>query len=79
MACTSDGWTLFEAEVQLDPRMTQTEIRSMITLFGINPCGQYRPPGRRGRAYATYSPTLLMHAHAIVVRARVDLSRIGVS
>ncbi|GIH76155.1 hypothetical protein Plo01_25840 [Planobispora longispora] len=74
-----DGWTVYDAEDLLHPAMTQTEIRAMIVLFGINPIGTRREPGRAGRAPVTYNTTALQVAHAAVIRTRVDLQRIDVA
>ncbi|MGW5259671.1 hypothetical protein ACWEQG_01770 [Microbispora sp. NPDC004025] len=66
------GWTIDDAAQLLHPEMSTEEIRAMIELFSIPPYGSRRT-GRRGRPLATYDPTVLQHAHAVVLRARVDL------
>ncbi|MGR6922577.1 hypothetical protein ACU635_50700 [[Actinomadura] parvosata] len=67
-----DGWTLDDATALLYPVLTITELRAVIELFGIPAVGARRT-GRRGRPLPTYDPGALQEAHAIVVRARVDL------
>lgn len=72
MAQADDNWTISDAEAQLDPPMTPGQIRAMIDLFAVEPNGS-RHTGRRGKPFPTYDPSALQQAHAIVVRARVDL------
>ncbi|WP_326644575.1 hypothetical protein OIE67_25710 [Nonomuraea fuscirosea] len=67
-----DGWTVEDAATLLYPALTASELRTVIDLFGIAPVGARRT-GRRGRPLPTYDPSTLQEAHAIVVRARVDL------
>lgn len=67
-----NGWTIEDAAALLHPAMAADEIRSMLDLFGIRPCG-VRRTGRRGRPAPTYDPAMLQEAHAVVMRARVDL------
>lgn len=67
-----DGWTIDDAVALLDPALTVAEVRAMIDLIGIPACG-FRRTGRRGRPLPTYDASTLQEAHAIVVRARVDL------
>ncbi|GII88262.1 hypothetical protein Ssi03_62520 [Sphaerisporangium siamense] len=67
-----DAWTVAEAAEQLDPHMCPEEIRAMIAVLGIKPCGSRRT-GTRGRPCPTYDATALQVAHAVVMRGRVDL------
>jgi hypothetical protein len=67
-----DGWTIDDAAVLLYPILTAAEVRAMIDLFGIPALGARRT-GRRGRPLPTYDVGAIQEAHAIVVRARVDL------
>lgn len=76
---TAEEWTVDDALALLHPEMDLVEIRSMIILFGIRPTGKRQPLGHRGQPYRTYSPTVLQRAHATVMRARVDLARIGMA
>lgn len=69
-----DSWTIEDAATLLYPEMTATEVRGMVDLFGIAPCGSRRT-GRRGRPAPTYDATRLQEAHSVVMRARVDLGR----
>ena len=72
MARPDDNWTADDAATTLDPAMTSAQVRAMIDLLGIEPNGR-RHTGRRGKPLPTYDPSTLQEAHAIVVRARVDL------
>lgn len=70
-----ERWTIEDAVALLHPPLTAAEVREMIDLLHLQPCGSRRT-GRRGRPAPTYDPTVLQHAHAAVMRARVDLGRI---
>lgn len=72
MARPDDNWTADDAAGQLHPEMTAAQVRALIDLFQIEPAGK-RYTGRRGKPHPTYDPGALQEAHAIVVRARVDL------
>ncbi len=69
-----DVWTVDDAAVLLHPLLSAVEVRSMIDLFGI-PSHGARRTGRRGRPAPTYDATRLQEAHAVVMRARIDLGR----
>ncbi|MEU1736478.1 hypothetical protein [Streptosporangium sp. NPDC020145] len=70
-----DAWTVEDAVALLHPPLTAAEVREMIDLLHLQPYGSRRT-GRRGRPAPTYDPTVLQHAHALVMRGRVDLARI---
>jgi hypothetical protein len=70
-----DAWTVDDAVTLLSPELAAAEIRMMIDLFTI-PAHGSRRTGRRGRPLPTYDPATLQVAHAVVLRARVDLGRI---
>ncbi|MEV0616174.1 hypothetical protein AB0I81_22865 [Nonomuraea sp. NPDC050404] len=70
------NWTLSDAAALLNPELTADQVRAMIELFAIEPNGK-RLTGRRGKPLPTYDPDLIQRAHAILVRARVDLGAIG--
>lgn len=55
------------------PSHDPAEILMMIAMLGIEPAGLRRRKGP-GRPAATYHPTVLQHAHAAMIRARVDLA-----
>jgi hypothetical protein len=67
-----DAWTVDDAVSMLSPVLTAAEIRAMIELFAIPPYSSRRT-GRRGRPLPTYDSSKLQEAHAVVMRARVDL------
>lgn len=67
-----DNWTIDDAAATLSPEMTSAQVRAMIDLFGIEEAGK-RHTGRRGKPLPTYDPSALQEAHAVVMRARVDL------
>lgn len=69
-----DAWTVEDAAALLHPPLTVAEVREMINLLHLQPYGT-RHTGRRGRPSPTYDPTVLQHAHALVIRGRVDLGR----
>ncbi|MEU8278225.1 hypothetical protein ACFYOK_37340 [Microbispora bryophytorum] len=70
-----DGWTIEDAVVNLHPPMSADEIRMMVAVLGIPRAGLRRHG--RGRPAATYDSTTLQHAHALVIRGRVDLALIS--
>ena len=65
-------WTVDDAATLLYPELAAAEVRAMSDLFGIPPAG-VRHTGRRGRPAPTYDAATLQEAHAVVMRARVDL------
>lgn len=68
------NWTIDDAAQLLHPPMTPDEIRAMVQLFHIPPAG-VRRTHHPGRPATTYPATTLQRAHAIVIRARVDLGK----
>lgn len=67
-----ENWTIDDAAAILDPEMTAGQVRALIDLIGIEPNGR-RHTGRRGKPLPTYDPSTIQEAHAVVMRARVDL------
>lgn len=55
-------WTVEEAARELDPAMTEPEVRSMIVCFRIPSTGHRR--GGRGRPAPEYNQGEILRAHA---------------
>ena len=72
------NWTIADAADQLNPPMSETEVRAMVEAFAITSNGK-RLTGRRGKPLPTYDPELIQRAHAALMRARVDLGLFNVA
>jgi hypothetical protein len=59
--------TVEELAVLLDPPMTVTQIRALISLIKLRACGS-RVNGRPGRPVSEYDAGIVMAAHADMVR-----------
>lgn len=59
--------TVEELADLLDPPMTVSQIKALIYLIRLRPCGG-RQTGNRGRPVSVYDPAVIMAAHADMVR-----------
>lgn len=51
----------------LDPPMTASQVKALIVVMKLRPCGR-RLTGRRGRPVLEYDPQPVMAAHADMVK-----------
>jgi hypothetical protein len=59
--------TVEELADLLDPPMTVTQVKALIVLIRLRPCGR-RLNGNRGRPVAEYDAGIIMAAHADMIR-----------
>jgi hypothetical protein len=59
--------TVEELADLLDPPMTPTQIRALISVIRLKPCGR-RITGNRGRPVSEYDAGIVMAAHADMIR-----------
>lgn len=59
--------TLRELVDLLDPPMTVSQVQGLIAAIKLKPCGR-RINGRRGRPISEYDASIIMAAHADMVR-----------
>ncbi|WP_327587055.1 hypothetical protein OHA25_08590 [Nonomuraea sp. NBC_00507] len=67
----SAGWTVREAAEELDPRMDEDRVKSMIHAFAYEPIGQRA--GGRGRPVPEYDQAAIMRAHAAITAVTAGL------
>ena len=60
--------TVHELADYLDPPLTVEQVKCLIKLMGLRPCGYRRVQGKRGRPADLYDSRAVMLAHADMIK-----------
>ena len=62
----SAGLTVHELADLLDPPVTTRQVKCIVAIIGLKPCG-YRHTGHPGRPAALYEARVIMEVHAVLM------------